>query len=325
MAEQDFWLDQSNAKQILKKIKELRNIIEPLEKAENDLRDLEGFIELYSEDESLNEDLSVSLRELESTVEKLEFSRLLSLPDDSKNAIITIHSGAGGTEACDWAEMLYRMYSRWCEHKGFKIETLDFQPGDEAGIKSITLIVSGMYAYGFLKVESGVHRLVRISPFDANKRRHTSFASMDVIPEVDDDIEININPDELRIDTYRSSGAGGQHVNKTDSAVRITHIPTGIVVQCQEDRSQHKNKANAMKILKSRLYEKCLSEKEEDMARRRGEKKKIEWGSQIRSYVFHPYSLVKDHRTGVETSNTGAVMDGEIDLFIDAGLKWIVS
>ncbi len=325
MAESDFWLDQSNAKRILREIKELKNIIEPLERAEKDLKDLEGFIELYSEDESLSEDLNRSLRELESSVEKLEFARLLSLPDDSKNAIITIHSGAGGTEACDWAEMLYRMYSRWCEYKGFKLETLDFQPGDEAGIKSITLIVSGMYAYGFLKVESGVHRLVRISPFDANKRRHTSFASMDVIPEVDDDIEVNINPDELRIDTYRASGAGGQHVNKTDSAVRITHIPTGIAVQCQEDRSQHKNKANAMKILKSRLYEKYLSEKEEDLSRRRGEKKKIEWGSQIRSYVFHPYSLVKDHRTGVETSNTGAVMDGEIDRFIDAGLKWIVS
>ncbi|MDD5644559.1 MAG: peptide chain release factor 2 [bacterium] len=325
MSAADFWADQSNAKKILREIKDLKDIIEPLEKAENDLKDLESLLDLCSDDESLSGELSRSMDELESVAAKLEFSRLLSLPDDTKNAVVTIHSGAGGTEACDWTEMLYRMYSRWCERKNFKIETMDFQPGDEAGIKSITLIVSGMYAYGFLRVEAGVHRLVRISPFDANKRRHTSFASVDVIPEADDDMEITINPEELRIDTYRASGAGGQHVNKTDSAVRITHIPTGIVTQCQEDRSQHKNKANAMRILKSKLYEKYLSEKEEELAKRRGVKKKIEWGSQIRSYVFHPYSLVKDHRTGAETSNIGAVMDGEIDLFVDAGLKWVVS
>jgi peptide chain release factor 2 len=241
--------------------------------------------------------------------------------DDSKSALLTIHPGAGGTESCDWAEMLLRMYLRWIERKGFKNQIIDYQAGEEAGLKSATVEVAGEYAYGFLKAESGVHRLVRISPFDANQRRHTSFASVFVYPEIEDTIVVEIKPDDLKVDTFRSSGAGGQHVNKTSSAVRITHIPTGIIVQCQSERSQFKNKDTAMKVLKSRLYQYYKQKEEEKQAQIESTKKKIEWGSQIRSYVFHPYTLVKDHRTGVETSNGQAVMDGEIDEFIQAYLR----
>ncbi len=320
-----FWNDQPKAKETLKKSKEIKNILDPYNKAVKNLEDIEELFHLAEGDTSLEEELGGELLNLEKIVNSLEISRLFCLPEDVSNAIVTIHSGAGGTEACDWAEMLFRMYSRWCERKNFKIEITDFQPGDEAGIKSVTFIASGLYAFGLLKVEIGVHRLVRISPFDANKRRHTSFASVDVIPEIEDDVEVEIREEDLRIDTYRASGAGGQHVNKTDSAVRITHVPSSIVVQCQENRSQHKNKAMAMKVLRARLYEKQLREKEEELARKRGEKKKIEWGSQIRSYVFHPYSMVKDHRTGCETSNVNAVMDGDLKIFIDAGLKWMAS
>jgi len=235
---------------------------------------------------------------------------------DAKSAILTIHPGAGGTESQDWAEMLMRMYLRYCEHADFKTETMDFQAGEEAGVKSVTLEVAGEYAYGYLKAETGVHRLVRISPFDANKRRHTSFASVFVLPEIDEKIDIDIDPGDLKIDTYRASGAGGQHVNKTDSAIRITHVPTGIVVQCQNERSQHKNKANAMKILAARLYKLEEEERRKKKEAMASEKKDIGWGSQIRSYVFHPYNMVKDHRTGYETSNIGAVMDGDLYPFI---------
>ncbi len=237
-------------------------------------------------------------------------------PMDQRNAIITIHPGAGGTESQDWAEMLMRMYLRYCENSGFKAGTLDLQSGEEAGIKSVTIEVVGDFAYGYLQAEAGVHRLVRISPFDANKRRHTSFASVFVLPEIDDKIDIEIDPTDLKIDTYRASGAGGQHVNKTDSAIRITHLPSGIVVQCQNERSQHKNKANAMKILAARLYKREEEEQRKKKKEMENQKKDISWGSQIRSYIFHPYNLVKDHRTNFETSNVQSVMDGQLDLFI---------
>jgi len=247
---------------------------------------------------------------------KLELQRMLSGENDSKNAILTIHPGAGGTESQDWAEMLMRLYLRYAERKGYKTEIMDYQSGDEAGLKSVTIDIQGNYAFGYLRAEAGVHRLVRISPFDSNKRRHTSFASVFIIPQIDDSIDIEINPADLRIDTYRASGAGGQHVNKTDSAIRITHIPTGTVVQCQNERSQHKNKANALKFLKAKLYQLRLEEKKKEMKEIEEGKKDISWGSQIRSYVFHPYNMVKDHRTNIETSNVQNVMDGDIDNFI---------
>ncbi len=249
-----------------------------------------------------------------------ELALILGGPDDRRNAIVTLHPGAGGTEAQDWAEILLRMYLRWCDRRGYRKEILEYQPGEEAGVKSVTFTVEGDYAYGYLKAEAGIHRLVRISPFDANSRRHTSFASVFVYPEVDDNIKVEINEADLRVDTYRSSGAGGQHVNKTDSAVRLTHIPTGIVVACQNERSQHKNRAMAMKILKSRLYELELEKQQEKMDVYHKTKKEIAWGSQIRSYVLHPYRLVKDHRTDVEIGNADAVLDGDIDEFIQAYL-----
>ncbi len=258
---------------------------------------------------------------LSQEIEKIEFKIMLNDPDDHLNAILTIHPGAGGTESQDWAQMLLRMYLRWIERHGFKAEILDSQSGEEAGIKSVTIEVVGDYAYGYLKAEIGVHRLIRISPFDANRRRHTSFASVFVYPEVDNEIEIVVNPFDIRIDTYRASGAGGQHVNKTSSAVRITHLPTGIVVQCQSERSQHMNRDNAMKILLSRLYQKKREEEEKKLQELEKTKKDIAWGSQIRSYVFHPYNMVKDHRTKVETSNIQNVMDGDLDSFIQAYLK----
>ncbi|MCL6594276.1 MAG: peptide chain release factor 2, partial [Alicyclobacillus sp.] len=255
-------------------------------------------------------------------LERFELELMLSGPYDKNNAIVELHPGAGGTESQDWASMLLRMYMRWAEDKGYKVEMVDYLPGDEAGLKSVTLLIKGHNAYGYLKAEKGVHRLVRISPFDASGRRHTSFASVDVIPEMEDDIDIEIRPEELRIDVFRSSGAGGQHVNTTDSAVRITHLPTGIVVTCQSERSQIQNRQVAMNLLKARLYERKRQEQEEQLASLRGEQKEIAWGSQIRSYVFHPYSLVKDHRTGVEIGNVQAVMDGMLDPFIDAYLRW---
>ena len=265
--------------------------------------------------------LTEEIEEVRVQMEKLEFRCLLGGEADSCDAIISINAGAGGTESCDWASMLFRMYLRWTEDHGNSSEIIDQLPGEEAGIKSVTFIVRGDFAYGYLKAESGVHRLVRISPFDSNKRRHTSFASVDVIPDIDKNVKIDIDENDLRIDTYRSSGAGGQHVNVTDSAVRITHVPTGTVVQCQKERSQHKNKATAMKLLRARLYEIKRKEQEEEMSRARGDKKKIEWGSQIRSYVLHPYKMVKDHRTEQQTSNAEKVLDGGLDDFLEAYLK----
>jgi len=262
------------------------------------------------------------VKKLAEELDKFELTLLLNSPYDKNNAILELHPGAGGTESQDWAQMLYRMYVRWAEKNGYKVEVLDYLPGEEAGIKSVTISVSGHNAYGYLKAEKGVHRLVRISPFDASGRRHTSFVSCDVVPEIEDDVgEIEIRPEDIKVDTYRSSGAGGQHVNKTESAVRITHIPTGIVVACQSERSQISNREKAMKMLRSKLFERKLEEQRKELAALRGEQTDIAWGNQIRSYVFHPYSLVKDHRTGEETANVGAVMDGEIDAFINAYLR----
>lgn len=299
-------------------------MIERWEKLKEELDDGLTLYDLASEDsdpKSLKE-AERNLFEIKERIEKFELLTILSDEDDPKDALLTIHPGAGGTESCDWAEMLLRMYLRWVEKKGFKHKIIDYQPGDEAGIKNATVEVLGEYAYGFLKAESGVHRLVRISPFDTNKRRHTSFASVFVYPEVADTITVEIKEDDhLRIDTFRASGAGGQHVNKTSSAVRITHIPTGMVVQCQSERSQFRNKENAMKVLKSRLYQYYKEKEEEKQAKIESTKKKIEWGSQIRSYVFHPYNMVKDHRTGVETSDIQKVMDGELDEFIHSYLS----
>lgn len=272
-------------------------------------------------DAQTEKEVTASLKELKKELGDFEFQTILSAEDDSKNALLSIHSGAGGTEAQDWAQMLLRMYARWVEREGFKCETIDFLAGEEAGIKSATLEITGQYAYGYLKGESGVHRLVRISPFDANKRRHTSFASVFVYPEIEDDITVEINDDDLRVETFRASGAGGQHVNKVSSAVRITHMPTGIVVQCQSERSQFRNKDNAMKVLRARLYQHYKEEEQKKQEKLESQKKKIEWGSQIRSYVFHPYSMVKDHRTNVETSDAQAVMDGDIDRFIQGYLS----
>lgn len=283
---------------------------------------MSGMLELAAEDKELSQEVNEMQLALQQRLDEFELRTLLSDQDDPSDAILAIHPGAGGTESQDWAEMLLRMYTRWCERRGYKVEAFDINPGDEAGIKSATLEIKGDYAYGYLKAESGVHRLVRISPYDAASRRHTSFASVFVYPEVGEDIEIEINPDDLRIDTYRASGAGGQHVNKTSSAVRITHEPTGIVVQCQAERSQNKNRERAMKVLRARLYQRAREEEEAKRAEIEKTKKKIEWGSQIRSYVFHPYNLVKDHRTEYETSDTTSVMNGEIDEFITAYLNW---
>lgn len=291
---------------------------------EKELEDLKTLYELAVEenDDSLEPEMEEGVKKLTQHFETLELEILLSGPYDRNNAIITLHAGAGGTEAQDWVSMLYRMYVRWGERHGFKVETLDLLPGEEAGIKSVTLSLAGENAYGYAKAEKGVHRLVRISPFDASGRRHTSFASVDVIPEVaEENEEIQIPPEDLKIDTFRSGGAGGQHVNKTESAVRITHLPTGIVVACQSERSQIQNRAYAMRVLQAKLLELKRKQQEEEISEIRGEQQDIAWGSQIRSYVFHPYNLVKDHRTNIETANTGAVMDGEIDEFIAGYLQ----
>lgn len=287
----------------------------------SELSDLKEFSEMVDDSSSEARDLEQSVAKLIGEVDAFEFKTLLSGPDDHRDAIVTIHPGAGGTESQDWAEMLFRMYGRWVERKGYSSELIDYQPGEEAGLKSVTLEVKGEYVYGFLKAESGVHRLVRISPFDANARRHTSFVSVHVYPVIEDAVDIEIKDEEIRIDTYRSSGAGGQHVNKTSSAIRITHFPSGIVVTCQTERSQHKNKEAAFKVLRARLYQLKREEEAKKMEKFEKSKKKIEWGSQIRSYVFHPYNLAKDHRTGHETSNIQEVMDGGIDPFIQAYLS----
>jgi len=276
-------------------------------------------------DQSLSEEVEEELRSIGSALKEMEMQVLLNGPYDRNNAIVSLHAGAGGTEAQDWVDMLFRMYTRWAESKKMKVEIADHLPGEEAGTKSITALIKGEYAYGYLKAERGVHRLVRISPFDASGRRHTSFASVEVIPEIEEDDEIEINPSDIKIDTFRASGAGGQHVNKTDSAVRITHFPTGIVVQCQNERSQHANRLAAMKILRAKLFELKRQERERKLAEQRGEQQEIGWGNQIRSYVFQPYTMVKDHRTNVETGNVESVMDGNIDPFILAYLQHLAT
>lgn len=323
MAAPDFWDDQKAAQTVINEANALKDLVGEFQSLEERFENLEVTYELIKEepDEDLQQELVTEAKRLTKDFSEFELQLLLNEPYDKNNAILELHPGAGGTESQDWASMLLRMYTRWAEKKGFKVETLDYLPGEEAGIKSVTLLIKGHNAYGYLKAEKGVHRLVRISPFDASGRRHTSFVSCEVIPEMDDDIEIEVRPEEIRIDTYRSSGAGGQHVNTTDSAVRITHIPTGIVVTCQSERSQIKNREKALNMLKAKLYQKKLEEQQAELAEIRGEQKEIGWGNQIRSYVFHPYSLVKDHRTNVEVGNVQAVMDGEIDIFIDAYLR----
>ena len=322
MQEPGFWDDSKKAEEVTKKSKLIKDKIENYDKLKSQLDDIEVLKEIMEEDdeESANEIIE-TIKSIEAEIDDYNMKILLSGEYDKNNAIVTLHVGVGGTDANDWTEMLLRMYTRWCESKSYSVETIDLIAGDEAGIKSVTLKVTGEYAYGYLKAEKGIHRLVRISPYNANGKRQTSFASMEVIPELTKEQDITIRPEDLKVDTYRASGAGGQHINKTDSAVRITHIPTGIVVQCQNERSQLSNRETAMEMLKSKLVElkeRAHKEKIEDLT---GELKDMGWGCQIRSYVFHPYSMVKDHRTNVETSNVNGVMDGDIDMFINAFLK----
>ena len=322
ISHENFWKDRERAQTIVKKRSEIKSNLDTLDKIKNEIDECSEFLEmvLESNDEQLSKELDEKITKLESEIEKLAFRKMLGGPNDKNNAIFSINSGAGGTESQDWVTMLLRMYLRWCERRGYKTEITEDLPGEEAGLKNVTFTVQGEYAYGYLKAEVGIHRLVRISPFDANARRHTSFASVFVIPEIEDDTEVEIKDEDIRIDTYRAGGAGGQHVNKTDSAVRLTHFATGIVVQCQNERSQHKNKALAMKILRSRIFEKMEKERLEKLEKMHPEKKDIAWGSQIRSYVLHPYRMVKDHRTDVETGNADKVLDGGIDEFIEAYL-----
>ncbi len=325
-AEPGFWDDREHAEKTLSKAKRLRNRIEPWEELVQRVEDLWELYQLGVEesDASVAAELRSGLATLQEQYERLRVLELLSDEFDENPAFLTIHAGAGGTESCDWVNMLLRMYSRWIENREYKSTILDLQEA-EGGTKSVTLQVEGSYAYGYLKAESGIHRLVRISPFDSGGRRHTSFASVYVSPVIEDDIEVDIKPEEIRVDTYRASGAGGQHVNKTDSAVRITHLETGTVVQCQNERSQHKNRATAMKVLKSRLYEYYRQQREEEQEKSAAVKNDISWGHQIRSYVFHPYNMVKDHRTKLETGNVQAVMDGAIDQFIEEYLRYMWS
>lgn len=323
MSSSDFWSDQEKAQKLSQERNRLESELSKINGLQDKLEESEILLEMAEEEneEEAIKEAEETLNSVKESLDELEIKTVLSGEFDKNNAIVTIHAGAGGTESCDWAEMLMRMYLRWAERKGFEAEILDYQENEEAGIKSATILIKGPYAYGLLRAEHGTHRLVRISPFDANARRHTSFCGVIVVPEIDDEIEVEIKEEDLRIDTYRASGAGGQHVNKTDSAVRITHLPTGIVVTCQSERSQIQNRMRAMKILKARLFELEMRKREEKIAKARGEHKTIAWGNQIRSYVFHPYQLVKDHRTGIETSNINAVLDGEIDQFIEGYLK----
>ena len=320
-----FWDDPDYSNQKMKELKNLKDIVETMKGLEGQYEDIEMLIEMGDEEEDaqLAADIRKELDEFIASFEEIRISTLLSDEYDGDNAILKLNAGAGGTESCDWCSMLYRMYTRWAERKGFSVEVLDYLDGDEAGIKSVTFQVNGVNAYGYLKSEKGVHRLVRISPFNAQGKRQTSFVSLDVMPDIEEDVDVEVNEDELRIDTYRSSGAGGQHINKTSSAIRITHLPTGIVVQCQNERSQFQNKDKAMQMLKAKLYMLKKEANAEKLSDIRGEVKDIGWGNQIRSYVMQPYTMVKDHRTGAETGNTDSVMDGGIDPFINAYLKWV--
>nr|WP_252203190.1 MULTISPECIES: peptide chain release factor 2 [Coprococcus] len=324
MEEPGFWDNADKANNSMKELKNLKDTVEEYHRLETAWEDVETLLEMgYEEnDASLIPEVQEAMADFEKRFEHLRIKTLLSEEYDGDNAIVTLHAGAGGTEACDWVSMLFRMYTRWAEKHGFTTTVLDYLDGEEAGIKSVTVEIAGENAYGYMKSEKGIHRLVRISPFNAAGKRQTSFASCDVMPDIEEDLDIEINEDDLRIDTYRSSGAGGQHINKTSSAIRITHLPTNIVVQCQNERSQHMNKDKAMQMLKAKLYLLKQQENQEKLSGIRGEVKDNAWGSQIRSYVMQPYKLVKDHRTGAESSNVDAVMDGDIDLFINAYLKW---
>lgn len=319
----DFWNDQQAAQGVINEANGIKAIVNEYNELVSTHENLEMTLELLREepDEDLQMELETELGQLQEKMENFELQMLLSDPYDKNNAILELHPGAGGTESQDWGSMLLRMYTRWAEKRGFKVSTMDYLPGEEAGIKSVTLSITGHNAYGYLKSEKGVHRLVRISPFDSSGRRHTSFVSCEVMPEFNEEIEIDVRTEDLKIDTYRATGAGGQHINTTDSAVRITHTPTGTVVQCQAERSQIKNREKAMQMLKAKLYQLEIEKQQAQLDEIRGEQKEIGWGSQIRSYVFHPYSMVKDHRTNEETGNVGAVMDGDIDAFINAYLR----
>ncbi|MFA5198691.1 MAG: peptide chain release factor 2, partial [Candidatus Omnitrophota bacterium] len=323
MSQEGFWDNSESSTRIVKELKVLKAIIEPWEISYKKYRELEELLSLVKEDDrDMLLELKRDSESLNKAADRMEFHVLLGGDLDKSSAILSINAGAGGTESCDWAGMLSRMYSRFAESHGYSVKTIDILAGEEAGIKNVTMLIEGAYAFGYLKAERGVHRLVRISPFDANKRRHTSFASVDVIPEIEEDMDIKIEDKDLRIDVFRSKGAGGQSVNTTDSAVRITHLPSGIVVQCQNERSQFQNKQTALKILKARLYEAEQKKKEEELKQQDADKKRIEWGSQIRSYVLHPYNLVKDHRTDFETGDSQKVLDGGLDDFIEAFLKF---
>jgi peptide chain release factor 2 len=317
----DFWNDQDKANKFIKELKALKSVVEPLKDVERRIADARELLELADGDEAMEAQIEKDVAALEPIIGKLEIQTLLSGPYDNNNAIVSLNSGAGGTESCDWTSMLFRMYTRWAEDKGYKVEVYDILHGEEAGLKNVSFRVEGPKAYGYLKNEKGVHRLVRISPFDSNKRRHTSFASFDVIPEIEDDVDIEINLDDLKIDVFRSSGPGGQSVNTADSAVRITHIPTGFITSSQVERSQLQNKMRCMRVLKAKLFELQQEARSNELAAESGQKKKIEWGSQIRSYVMQPYQMIKDHRTDAESGNVQKVMDGDIDMFIEAYLK----
>lgn len=321
MSAPDFWNDQDAANKIIRELKAHKAVVEPLNKAERLAADARELLDMSEGDEGMEQQIALDGDELKKLVDTLEIQVLLSGQYDHCNALLSLNSGAGGTESCDWTSILFRMYMRWAENKGYKAEVYDVLDGEEAGIKNVSIRIEGEKAYGYLKAEKGVHRLVRISPFDSNKRRHTSFASVDVIPEVDDTVEVEINPDDLKIDVFRSSGPGGQSVNTADSAVRITHMPTGVITQSQVERSQLQNKMRCMRVLKAKLFELKQKERENTLSAESGQKQKIEWGSQIRSYVMQPYQMVKDHRTDVETGNVQKVMDGDIDMFIEAVLK----
>ncbi len=324
MEKPGFWDKPKAAAEIQKERADLLDTVDSYTKTEKKIQDTQELLELAEgeKDEQMEGELEAEINEIEESVRAMELARMLSGPNDQRNAFVSINAGAGGTESCDWADMLLRMYLRYCESRGWKASITEYLVGDEAGVKSVTFSAEGKAAYGYLRAEVGIHRLVRISPFDAAKRRHTSFASVFVYPEVEGDIEIEVRDEDLRIDTYRASGAGGQHVNKTDSAVRLTHLPTKIVVACQNERSQHRNKATAMKVLKSRLYDMEMEKQRAELDKQRDGQQDVAWGSQIRSYVLHPYQMIKDHRTDVEMGNVVRVLDGDLDMFVEGYLKW---